>query len=61
MFSHDRPMGDVDGNELPSVGITTGKVDVSDSGATDLLSVPVNPGGIPIYRGGKVKVGDQTC
>ncbi len=48
------PMRDVDGNELTSVGITTGKVDVFDSGATDLLSVPVNPGGIPIYRGGKV-------
>jgi uncharacterized protein GlcG (DUF336 family) len=48
------PMRDADGNELTSVGITTGKVDVFDSGATDLLSVPVNPGGIPIYRGGKV-------
>jgi uncharacterized protein GlcG (DUF336 family) len=48
------PLRDVDGNELTSVGITTGKVDVFDSGATDLLSVPVNPGGIPIYRGGKV-------
>jgi uncharacterized protein GlcG (DUF336 family) len=48
------PMRDVDGNELSSVGITTGKADVFDSGATDLLSVPVNPGGIPIYRGGKV-------
>jgi uncharacterized protein GlcG (DUF336 family) len=48
------PMRDIDGNELMSVGITTGKVDVFDSGATDLLTVPVNPGGIPIYRGGKV-------
>lgn len=48
------PMRDVDGNELTSVGITTGKVDVFDSGSMDLLSVPVNPGGIPIYRGGKV-------
>jgi len=48
------PMRDLDGNELSSVGITTGKVDLLDSGATDLLSVPVNPGGIPIYRGGKV-------
>jgi uncharacterized protein GlcG (DUF336 family) len=48
------PMRDVDGNELTSVGITTGKVDVFDSGSTELLSVPVNPGGIPIYRGGKV-------
>ena len=47
-------MRDLDGNELAAVGITTGKVDVFDSGATDLLSVPVNPGGIPIYRGGKV-------
>ena len=48
------PMRDVDGNELTSVGITTGKVDVFDSGSTELLPVPVNPGGIPIYRGGKV-------
>jgi uncharacterized protein GlcG (DUF336 family) len=48
------PMLGVDGNELSSVGITTGKVDVFDSGAGDLLSVPVNPGGIPIFRGGKV-------
>jgi uncharacterized protein GlcG (DUF336 family) len=48
------PMRGADGNELTSVGITTGKVDVFDSGATDLLAVPVNPGGIPIYRGGKV-------
>lgn len=48
------PMRDIHGSELTSVGITTGKVDVFDSGATDLLSVPVNPGGIPIYRRGKV-------
>ena len=48
------PMRDIDGHELTSVGITTGKVDVFDSGSTELLSVPVNPGGIPIYRGGKV-------
>jgi uncharacterized protein GlcG (DUF336 family) len=48
------PMRDVDGNELSSVGIATGKADVFDSGASDLLSVPLNPGGIPIYRGGKL-------
>lgn len=48
------PMRDVDGNELSSVGITTGKVDVFDSGAAELLSAPLNPGGVPIYRGGKV-------
>jgi uncharacterized protein GlcG (DUF336 family) len=48
------PMRGADGSELASVGITTGKLDVFDSGATDLLDVPLNPGGIPIYRGGKV-------
>ena len=40
---------------LESVGINTGKADVLDSGQTaGAASVPVNPGGIPIYRGGKV-------
>jgi len=48
------PMRGADGSELSSVGITTGKADVFDSGATDLLAVPVNPGGVPIYRSGKV-------
>jgi uncharacterized protein GlcG (DUF336 family) len=48
------PMLDDDGNVLPSVGITTGKADVFDTGQDQLNAVPVNPGGIPIYRGGKV-------
>lgn len=48
------PMRDLAGHELLSVGITTGKADLVDSGQTDPATVPVNPGGIPIYRGGKV-------
>ncbi len=48
------PMRDLDGRELASVGITTGKADLRDSGQADPSTVPVNPGGIPIYRGGKV-------
>src|SRR5437763_991009 len=48
------PMLDLQGRELSSVGITTGKADVFDSGQTSPATVPVNPGGIPIYRGGKV-------
>jgi uncharacterized protein GlcG (DUF336 family) len=48
------PMLDLEGRELSSVGITTGKADVLDSGQTSPASVPVNPGGIPIYRGGRV-------
>lgn len=48
------PMRDLDGAELSSVGITTGKADLFDSGQSDPATVPVNPGGIPIYRGGKV-------
>jgi uncharacterized protein GlcG (DUF336 family) len=48
------PMLDDEGNVLPSVGITTGKADVFDTGQDRLNNVPVNPGGIPIYRGGKV-------
>jgi uncharacterized protein GlcG (DUF336 family) len=47
------PMRDLEGRELSSVGITTGKADVLDSGQTNPETVPVNPGGIPIYRGGK--------
>lgn len=47
------PMLDEDGQPLASVGITTGKADVFDTGQYH-LAVPVNPGGIPIYRGGKV-------
>ena len=37
-----------------SSGIATGKADVFDSGQGNPSTVPVNPGGIPIYRGGKV-------
>lgn len=48
------PMGDEHGEPIASVGITTGKVDVFDTGQTSLGAVPVNPGGIPIYRDGKV-------
>ena len=48
------PILDDDGQPLASVGITTGKADVFDSGQDRLDAVPVNPGGIPIYRGGKV-------
>jgi uncharacterized protein GlcG (DUF336 family) len=48
------PMLDDEGHVLPSVGITTGKADVFDTGQDQLNAVPVNPGGIPIYRGGKV-------
>jgi uncharacterized protein GlcG (DUF336 family) len=47
------PMLDLQGRLLPSIGITTGKADVLDSGQTSPSTVPVNPGGIPIYRGGK--------
>ena len=49
------PILDDTGTPLESVGINTGKADVFDSGQTSgAASVPVNPGGIPIYRGGKV-------
>ena len=48
------PMLDDLGQPLESVGITTGKADVFDRGQTDPSAVPVNPGGIPIYRDGKV-------
>lgn len=48
------PMLDDEGHVLSSVGITTGKADVFDTGQDQLDTVPVNPGGIPIYRGGKV-------
>jgi uncharacterized protein GlcG (DUF336 family) len=48
------PMLDLDGNPVESVGITTGKLDVLDTGQDRLGAVPVNPGGIPIYREGKV-------
>ena len=48
------PMLDQRGDPLASIGITTGKADVHDSGQTIPGAVPVNPGGIPIYRDGKV-------
>jgi uncharacterized protein GlcG (DUF336 family) len=48
------PMLDLTGTPIQSVGITTGKADVRDTGQSSPLTVPVNPGGIPIYRGGKV-------
>ena len=48
------PMLDDRGEPIESVGITTGKLDVLDNGQTNLGAVPVNPGGIPIYRDGKV-------
>ena len=48
------PILDDEGQLLSSVGITTGKADVFDTGQDQLGAVPVNPGGIPIYRGGKV-------
>jgi uncharacterized protein GlcG (DUF336 family) len=48
------PMLDDNGDPLTSVGITTGKADVFDTGQDDPASIPVSPGGIPIYRGGKV-------
>ena len=47
------PMLDDEGQPLRSVGITTGKADVFDAGQDRLGAVPVNPGGIPIYRAGK--------
>ncbi len=48
------PILDDRGQPLSSVGITTGKADVFDTGQDHPATVPVNPGGIPIYRGGKV-------
>jgi uncharacterized protein GlcG (DUF336 family) len=48
------PMLDDAGEVLQSVGITTGKADVFDTGQDQPGAVPVNPGGIPIYRGAKV-------
>jgi uncharacterized protein GlcG (DUF336 family) len=48
------PMLDLEGEPIQSVGITTGKADVRDTGQDSAATVPVNPGGIPIYRGGKV-------
>ena len=58
-------MLDDHGDVLASVGITTGKADVFDTGQDQLGAVPVNPRGIPIYRGGKViggvgVAGDRT-
>jgi len=36
-----------------SPGITTGKADIRDAAGLP-LAVPVNPGGLPLYRGGRV-------
>src|SRR5262249_53483706 len=44
--AHGGPMRDLSGNLLSSVGITTGKPDVRDSGQDDPNTVPVNPGGV---------------
>ena len=41
-----------DGSQNFQVGITTGKQDVLDPGQP--LNVPVNPGGAPIFRSGRV-------
>ncbi|MDA1095073.1 MAG: heme-binding protein [Acidobacteria bacterium] len=46
------PVADLQGRPLPSVGITTGKADLFDTGRP--LDVPVNPGGMPIFRNGQV-------
>ena len=48
------PILDENGTPLASVGINTGKVDVFDTGQNRPGQVPVDGGGIPIYRGGKV-------
>ena len=48
------PILDDAGQPLASVGITTGKADVFDSGQDRQDTVPIDPGGIPIYRGGKL-------
>ena len=46
------PIAGSDGRPLTSVGVTTGKADLLDTGMP--LDVPVNPGGIPIFRDRKV-------
>lgn len=46
------PIVDVDGRPLQSVGITTGKADLFDTGRQ--LDAPVNPGGMPLFRNGVV-------
>ena len=48
------PLLDERGDPVQSVGITTGKVDVFDTDQTRPGDVPVNPGGVPIYRDGKL-------
>jgi uncharacterized protein GlcG (DUF336 family) len=52
--SHGGPMLNEQGEPIAAVGVTTGKVDVLDSGQSRPETVAVDPGGIPIYRGGKV-------
>lgn len=46
------PIQAPDGSVVPSTGITTGKVDLLDSNNGDESTI--NPGGIPLYRGGKL-------
>ncbi|HUG54955.1 MAG TPA: hypothetical protein VMR21_15195 [Vicinamibacteria bacterium] len=40
------------GRPIPFLGITTGKVDLRDTGNGDESTI--NPGGVPLYRGGKL-------
>ena len=46
------PLADLDGSVIRSVGITTGKADLLDAAAP--LDVPVDPGGVPLFRDGRV-------
>jgi len=48
------PILDALGVPLPSVGITTGKANVFDRAPAGNVEEGVNPGGIPVFRGGQV-------
>jgi uncharacterized protein GlcG (DUF336 family) len=48
------PILDALGVPLPSVGITTGKANLFDRAPAGNVEEGVNPGGIPIFRGGQV-------
>ena len=50
------PIRGEDGRTLFSFGITTGKADLRDSANGSIVTYPdsVNPGGVPLYRGGKL-------
>jgi uncharacterized protein GlcG (DUF336 family) len=50
------PLLDEDGRAVASVGITTGKRDLRDRGNESIETYPatVNPGGIPLYRAGRL-------